>query len=217
MSPLSVGVVPMDFSFLARGLVVGFSIAAPVGPIGLLCIKRTLSEGRLHGLASGLGAATADAVYGCIAGFGLAYVSEFLVNQQLWLRILGGIFLCSLGLKVFFSKPKEQVGAMKRSHVAKAYISTFFLTITNPMTILSFVGVFAGLGIGSTNGDFSSAAILVLGVFFGSALWWFVLSASVGLLRSRFDSSRMVWVNRISGVLLTAFGLIAVIGLFVRF
>jgi threonine/homoserine/homoserine lactone efflux protein len=153
----------MDITFLLRGLAIGFSIAAPVGPIGVLCIRRTLTEGRASSLVSGLGAATADAIYGCIAGFGLTFISNFLVSQQVSLCLIGGVFLCYLGLKTFLAKPAEQAASAKGSGLAGAYGSTFFLTLTNPMTIISFAAIFAGLGLASTSGNYASAGVLVLG------------------------------------------------------
>jgi threonine/homoserine/homoserine lactone efflux protein len=203
----------IDISFLLRGLIIGFSIAAPVGPIGVLCIRRTLAEGRASGLFSGLGAATADAIYGCIAGFGLTFISNFLIKQQVWLRLIGGSFLCYLGVRTFLSKPAEQAASAKGNGLVGSYVSTFFLTITNPMTILSFAAIFAGLGVGDTGGNYVSAAILVLGVFIGSTLWWFILSGGVTVFRTKFNSSRLRWVNRISGIIITGFGLIALLSL----
>jgi len=203
----------MDISFFLRGLIIGFSIAAPVGPIGVLCIRRTLAEGRAHGLVSGLGAATADAVYGFVAGFGLSFVSTFLVRQQVWLRIIGGGFLCFLGVRTFLSQPTEHVASAKGNGLVGSYASTFFLTITNPVTILSFAAIFAGLGVGSASGSYVSAAVLVLGVFTGSALWWSILSSSVSIFRTKFSPHRLQWVNRISGIIITGFGLIALLSL----
>jgi threonine/homoserine/homoserine lactone efflux protein len=202
----------MDLSFLLRGLVIGFSIAAPVGPIGVLCIRRTLSEGRASGLVSGLGAASADAIYGSIAGFGLAFISNFLVGQQVWLRLIGGLFLCYLGLKTFFSEPVKQTAQAKGIGLVGAYVSTFFLTLTNPMTIISFAAIFTGLGLAGTGGNYGAAGVLVLGVFTGSALWWFILSGSVGFLREKFNIHGLLWVNRISGAIITGFGLWALLG-----
>src|ERR1051326_105106 len=123
----------MPLTFLLKGLVIGFSIAAPVGPIGVLCIRRSLTEGRQMGLATGLGAATADAVYGCIAGFGLTAISSFLVGQKVWLGLLGGLFLCYLGIRTFVTKPAEKAAEVGGSGLLSAYLSTLFLTITNPM------------------------------------------------------------------------------------
>jgi threonine/homoserine/homoserine lactone efflux protein len=201
----------MDITFLLRGLVIGFSIAAPVGPIGVLCIRRTLAGGRASGLVSGLGAATADAIYGCIAGFGLAFISNFMVSQQVWLRLIGGVFLCYLGLKTLLAKPAEQTALSKGNGLIGAYASTFFLTLTNPMTILSFAAIFAGLGLANTSGNYVSAGILVLGVFIGSALWWLILSSSVGLFRAKFNPTSLRWVNKISGAIIIGFGLFALL------
>jgi threonine/homoserine/homoserine lactone efflux protein len=197
----------VDISFLLKGLIIGFSIAAPVGPIGVLCIRRTLSNGRISGLVSGLGAATADAIYGSIAGFGLAFISNFLVGQQVWLRLIGGLFLSYLGLKTFFAKPVEQTALAKGISLVGAYVSTFFLTLTNPMTIISFAAIFTGLGLAGTGGNYVAAGGLVLGVFIGSALWWLILSGSVGLFREKFNPHGLQWVNRISGAIITGFGL----------
>ena len=206
----------MDYSLFLRGLVIGFSIAAPVGPIGVLCIRRTLTDGRLSGLVSGLGAATADALYGCVAGFGLTFISSLLIGQQKWLRLFGGLFLCYLGIKTLLSKPAEQAAKAGGSGLLGAYASTFLLTVTNPLTILSFVAIFAGLGLTSTantSGSYASAFVLVLGVFLGSALWWFLLVGGVGLFRTKFNTQGLLWVNRISGVIITVFGLVALAGL----
>jgi threonine/homoserine/homoserine lactone efflux protein len=203
----------MDTSLLLKGLLIGFSIAAPVGPIGVLCIRRTLAQGRAAGLVSGLGAATADALYGCIAGFGLTFISGLLISQQNWLKLFGGAFLCYLGIRTLLAQPAERAAAAGGMGLAGAYTSTFFLTLTNPTTILSFVAVFAGLGLASMGGNYATAAVLVLGVFVGSALWWLLLSGGVGLLRARFDTRAMRWVNRISGGVITAFGLLALASL----
>jgi threonine/homoserine/homoserine lactone efflux protein len=196
-------------SFFFKGLLIGFSIAAPVGPIGVLCIRRTLAEGRPAGLVSGLGAATADALYGSIAGFGLTMISAFLIDQQTWIRMIGGAFLCYLGLKTVFAKATDQAAQAQGGGMVSAYISTFFLTLTNPMTILSFAAIFAGLGLGAAPGDFSSAGVLILGVFCGSAAWWFLLSGGVSLLRRQFSQSAIRWVNRISGLVILSFGILA--------
>lgn len=199
--------------FFLQGLVVGFSIAAPVGPIGLLCIQRSLSKGRVAGLVSGLGAASADAVYGSVAGFGVAYVSNFLVNEQAWIRLVGGAFLLYLGLRIYVSVPKDlAVGAEERSLIGD-YGSTFVLTLSNPLTIISFSAIFAGLGLAGAGGDYAGAIELVSGVFSGSALWWVILSTGVGSLRTRLTSGGMRWVNRISAALIVALGLVALFSL----
>jgi len=201
----------MDIAFLLRGLAIGFSIAAPVGPIGVLCIRRTLAEGRASGFVSGLGAASADGIYGCIAGFGVTFISNFLVTQQVWLRLIGGVFLCYLGLKTLLAKPAEQAGFAKGNGLVGAYASTFFLTLTNPMTIISFAAIFAGLGLASASGNYVSAGVLVSGVFGGSALWWLILSGGVGVFREKVNPQGLQWVNRISGAIIIGFGLFALL------
>ena len=197
-------------SLFFKGLLIGISIAAPVGPIGVLCIRRALTEGQLTGLISGLGAATADAVYGCIAGFGLTFISGFLVNQQTVFRLIGGIFLCYLGVKTLLEKSTPE--AVTSTQAAGAFASTFFLTITNPMTILSFSGIFAGLGLMGTN-SYLDAIILVVGVFLGSAAWWLFLTTGVSLFRHRFNPNTLMIVNKISGVMILTFGFICFRGL----
>jgi threonine/homoserine/homoserine lactone efflux protein len=199
--------------FWLRGLLIGFSIAAPVGPIGVLCIRRTLADGRLTGLVSGLGAATADALYGAVAGFGLTLVSGLLIDQRLWLRLIGGAFLCYLGIKTFLARPAEQAASAKSASRAGAYASTLFLTLTNPTTIFSFAAIFAGLGVASAGGSYLTSGLLVLGVFLGSALWWFILSGGVSIFRSKFGPRQMQWVNRISGAMILAFGVLAFVSL----
>lgn len=192
-----------------RGLVIGLAIAAPVGPIGLLCIRRTLADGRALGLATGLGAATADAVYGVVAAFGVTAATDVLIGGERWLRLLGGAFLCYLGARTFGARPAERATAPAPGGLAGAWASTFALTLANPATILSFAAVFAGLGAGAS--DHAGASALVLGVFAGSALWWLVLSTGVGLLRARLRGA-LSWVNRLSGALLAAFGAAALLG-----
>ncbi|CAD5912236.1 Putative amino acid efflux protein YcgF [Planktothrix tepida] len=201
----------MDIRFLVKGLIIGFSIAAPVGPIGILCIRRSLSDGHWVGFFTGLGAASADAFYGFIAGFGLTIISNILVSQQIILKLIGGLFLCYLGLKTALAKPAQDA-ANPSGKVVSAYASTFFLTVTNPMTILSFVAIFAGLGLGSSN-NYGDAGILVLGVFLGSALWWLILVSGVSLFRDKISSDTLHWVNRMSGILIFGFGLGALFSL----
>ncbi len=203
----------MDLTLLLKGLIIGFSIAAPVGPIGVLCIRRTLAEGRISGIASGLGAATADAAYGCVAVLGLTFISNILIDQQAWLHLIGGLFLCYLGVKTFLTKPAKQAALAKGNGLVGAYASTFFLTLTNPMTILSFAAIIAGLGLAATSENFMSAGAVVLGVFIGSSLWWLILSGSVGVFREKLDPQGLQWVNRISGVIITGFGFAALLSL----
>lgn len=204
----------MHAIFFIKGLIIGFSIAAPVGPIGLLCIQRTLLKGRMSGLVSGFGAASADAIYGLIAGFGLTVISSFLISQGTYLRLIGGIFLCYLGIKTFLSKPAEEVtiiNTTKAHGLIKDYASTLFLTLTNPITVLSFAAIFTGLGIVSTQGNYTLATILVIGVFLGSAIWWYLLTIGSSIFRSKFNSSHLGWINKSSGIIITGFGIISLV------
>ena len=199
----------IDYFVFFRGLIIGFSIAAPVGPIGILCIRRTLAEGRLAGFLSGMGAASADMFYGAVAAFGLTAVQDLLISQSIWLRIVGGVFLLYLGVKTFISKPSNEAVKSKRRGLFGAYLTSFFLTIANPITILSFLAIFAGLRLGETNGNYLSASMMVLGVFLGSATWWLTLSTGVSLLREKFTPALLTWVNRLAGVIILIFGLAA--------
>lgn len=193
-----------------QGIVLGVSIAAPVGPIGVLCIQRTLAKGRRSGFVSGLGAASADAVYGAIAGFGITALSSLFLDYQTGIRLGGGLLLLYLGVQSFRAEPAEAAASTSDVRtLAQDYGSTFLLTITNPVTILAFVGIFAGLGVG-ISGDYLDAAVLVAGVFAGSALWWFVLSTGVSLFRTRFTRPVMRRVNQLAGVVIAGFGLVAV-------
>lgn len=199
----------MDPSFLVRGLLIGLSVAAPVGPIGVLCIRRTLAEGRLTGLLTGLGAATADAAYGAVAAFGITLVTNTLVGQQTWIRLFGGIFLCYLGLRTILTPPAENPASATGRTLLRAYTSALALTLTNPLTILSFAAIFAGVGTGTGGKPAGSAVVLVLGVLLGSALWWVILSGGVSMLRAKITPRVLRWINRISGGLLLGFGLLA--------
>ena len=201
----------MEPSFLLRGMVLGLAVAAPVGPIGVLCIRRSLAEGRTVGLVVGLGAATADAAYGAVAGLGLTIVSSFLVDQQAWLGLVGAIFLCYLGLRTLAARPAEEAAGnqSRGGGLIGAYASTLFLTLTNPTTILSFVAIFAAVGVGA-KASASSVVLLVGGVFLGSALWWLLLSTGVSLLRGKVGPRGMRAVNVVSGAAILAFGVAAV-------
>lgn len=201
----------MELSFFFKGLTLGFAVAAPVGPIGLLCIRRSLALGQRHGFVTGLGAATADALYGVIAGFGLTAVSSVLVAQQNWTRLIGGLFLAYLGVKTAFSKASSNSEEKKveKSNLAGSYFSSLFLTVTNPMTILSFVAAFSGLGLTSAVGNYLAACSLVFGVFAGSATWWLFLSSVSGRFRSSISPIALTWINRLSGGLILLFAILA--------
>jgi threonine/homoserine/homoserine lactone efflux protein len=203
----------MEVGFFIRGIIIGFAIAAPVGPIGVLCIQRTLNRGPSFGLVSGLGAATADACYGIVAAFSVAAVFNFLSEQKIWFSLTGGLYLGYLGIKAFRSVPENQVETSNTMGRFTAYLSIFFLTLTNPMTIFSFAAVFAGFGFGNTAGNYLNAVILVAGVFTGSALWWLALSGTTGLIRHKFTAKHLRWINRISGIVILGFAAFIIWGL----
>jgi threonine/homoserine/homoserine lactone efflux protein len=198
----------MDATFLARGLAVGFTIAAAVGPISLLTIRRTLAHGRAYGLASGMGVALADASYGGIAAFGLTAITAILVGARSALGIVGGVFLIALGIRTVLAPVPTRVAEVaERPGLVAAFLSIYGLTMTNPMTILSFGAIFAGLGLAGGSGV--EAALLTIGVFLGSGGWWVLLTTVVGVLRERITPRVMSWVNRISGAVLIGFGIVA--------
>ena len=202
----------MPATLFIRGFIIGLSVAATIGPMAVLTIRRTLARGRLAGLVTGLGVATADGCYGAVAGFGLTVVSTVLLSQHLWLRLIGGLFLCYLGLSTLRATPATRAAGAGGTTLAGAYFSAFGLTLSNPLTILSFAAIFAGLGVG-TGGGYATAAWLVVGVFSGSALWWVILTGVVAALRGRVTSRGLLWVNRASGAIIAAFGLVALISL----
>jgi threonine/homoserine/homoserine lactone efflux protein len=204
----------VEYTLILKGIVIGFALALPIGPIGILCIRKTANEGHLSGMVVGFGAATADAVYGFIAAFGLTVISDALVTRQMWFRLIGGAFLCYLGIKTLMAKPAETSQGSNGKGLLGSYISTFLLTLTNPLSIIAFIGVFAGFGLRNTDLSLGSAASLILGVFLGSSLWFFLLSYGITLFRDKINATGLGWVNRISGLLIILFGLIAIVSFF---
>ncbi|MCX6133055.1 MAG: LysE family transporter [Ignavibacteriales bacterium] len=204
----------MEYTLLLKGIIIGFALALPIGPIGILCIRKTAAEGHLSGMVVGFGAATADAVYGFIAAFGLTVISDALVTRQMWFRLIGGVFLIYLGLKTFLAKPVENARGTNGKGLLGSYVSTFFLTLTNPLSIIAFLGVFAGFGLRNYDLSIGSASTLIAGVFLGSSLWFFLLSYSITLFREKINATGLGWVNRISGLLIIMFGIIAIISFF---
>ncbi len=215
----------MDAGLFLRSLFIGLSIAATIGPMSILCMQRTMSRGFLYGWISGLGIATADGLYSCVAGLGLTVIASFLLRQQLWVHLLGGLFLLYLGGKTILTKPAERAAqtsqttrAIGATNFVGAYITTFLLTLTNPLTILSFAAIFAGLGASSSGiGGTRGAMVTISGVFLGSLLWWCMLTGAVSMLRGSpylaGNSRWWYWLNRISGGIIALFGLLALLNL----
>jgi threonine/homoserine/homoserine lactone efflux protein len=204
----------MSLEFLYKGLILGFSVAAPVGPIGILCINRTLNKSFASGFVSGLGAATADLLYGSIAGFGLSAVSTFLIDQKIWVQLTGLVFLVYIGIKLILKKDDDiEFKPVTDNGLLKDYFSTLALTITNPVTILFFIAVFAGLGLANTITGIQAVLQLILGVFTGSCIWWLFLSGLTMKLKTRINKSLLKWIDSVSGVLILFFGLLILINL----
>ncbi|CAH1215194.1 hypothetical protein PAECIP111893_03891 [Paenibacillus plantiphilus] len=199
---------------LIKGIMIGVAIAAPVGPIGLLCMKRTINQGKLFGIVSGLGAATADALYGILAAVGFGVLMQLLLEQRVWISLIGGLFLCYLGYQALKSKPNQngEAEAGLSGRLSGAYFTTFVLTIINPVTIVSFLGIFAGISAADTR--IWEGMTLVLGIFLGSLLWWLLLCTIVGFIRQMISANVMLWINRGSGIVLLLFGAVSIVGIF---
>jgi threonine/homoserine/homoserine lactone efflux protein len=204
----------VDWLFL-KAMAIGFMVAAPVGPVGVLCVRRAITQGIILGILSGLGAATADAVFGAVAAFGLTVVSDFLVQHQVWLRLIGGLVLTALGI-LLYKRPPSQDEANCKSILGplSAYVSTFLITASNPATIIGFGAIFAGLGLAGLEQSYLMAGLLVLGVFSGSAIWWVGLSLLVMVFRKSINLDRLPTINRLAGVLIFCFGLFALFAAF---
>lgn len=199
----------MNFLLLLEGLVIGFSLAAPVGPVGVLCIRRTLAYGSKRGLVVGLSAACADMLYGIIAAFGVTFISDFISNQQHWIRLIGGILLMLLGYRMYHSHAITDTPINGTNRHVRAFISTFLLTLTNPMTLFAFAAVFAGVGLNKIIGNNWSGTFLVIGVFLGSLSWFTLLTALVHFFREKISTNGLTLVNKIAGTLLILFGAFA--------
>jgi len=196
-----------------RGLIIGFTIAAAVGPITLLVVRRTIDHGGIYGFASGLGVATADATYGAIAAFGLTAITSLLVSNHTLLGLIGGAVIVFLGIRIARSHPTGPAPDSERPGLAGAFASIYALTMTNPLTIVLYAGVFAGIGL-VAGSSFLDAAVLTLAVWAGSTLWWVLLCSVVAWLRGRVSTTALLWVNRVSGAALVVFGALAVISAF---
>jgi threonine/homoserine/homoserine lactone efflux protein len=195
-----------QLDLLLSGVIAGLAIAIPVGPVNVLCISRTIACGRAAGLASGLGAALADTLYGGVAAFSISIIIDFLMEEIFWIRVLGGTLLIAIGIAYWFKKPQPLKESGKAS-THSAFVTTLLLTLTNPTTVLSFLAVMTGLRLGEPR-PWTHTLFLVLGIFCGSMLWWVLLAAVAGHFRRRFTDGAVVWMNRIGAVAITAFGVI---------
>lgn len=204
----------VELKLFIKGALIGFSIAAPVGPIGILCIRRTIQYGRLSGLFTGIGAAAADAFYGAVAAFGLTVLSNAIVKGEFWFRFIGGFFLLYLGGRTFLAPSGQEKEKVSHKTLLSDFFSTFFLTLTNPMTIFSFLAIFAALGFTSIEGNYILGGWLVFGVFVGSIFWWLILSEGIAFFRKHVSNHTMCWINRIAGSIIILFGFAALVTAF---
>lgn len=201
----------LEIPFFIKGFLIGLVVAAPLGPIGIICLQRTLSKGYLLGLFSGLGISTADAIYSALATFGVTAISSFLISQELWLKIIGGSVVCGLGIRIYRQAGTQKMpGAVNHKSCCGAYFSALILTLMNPALIFSFVAIFVSLGIVYTRANHYSTLLLVMGVFSGSAIWWVFLSGMARQLKTKFTDSFIKKINYISGVLIAGFGLLMI-------
>ncbi len=203
----------MQVYLFIQGMLIGFIVAIPVGPLGLLCINRALAMGALCGLFSGFGVATADALAAGITALGITLISAFLIEHQEALRLVGGILLCYVGYKIYRTRPIAQLPPSNVTGLFSAYATAFLLTLSNPVTILSFVAIYAGWGVQSLREHYLSAAILTLGVFAGSALWWVLVFSAMSLFRDAFSERVMAMIHKVSGTIIAGFGLIVLLSL----
>ena len=196
-------------TFFIKGLVLGFIICVPFGPIGLLCVRRTLMDGKVAGIACVLGASVVDALYCAIAGLGVSYISNFLSDERAVLRVAGGLILIAMGIKIFFTHPAEKTPEASGHGLVASFGSSFFLMLTNPLAILVFTATFSALGIGGWQDAYISTGMLVIGVFVGSALWAPIFVAGINLFSPRLTLSQLRLANEVAGIILVLFGVLA--------
>ena len=196
----------MDPSYFIQGIVIGLTLAVPVGPISLLCIQRTIAGGRLYGIISGLGVATADSFYAAITVLGLTVISGLIIAEQSLFRFLAGIILILIGIRVFMSVPEDVSAKSEHETYLNHYLSMVAIAIANPLTLVFFMVILPGFGVVIHGTAFLPAAEFVAGVFFGSMVWWVILCGSVGSVRSHISVKNLGLINRVSGLLISCFG-----------
>ena len=196
----------MDSLFILKGIIVGISVSAPLGPLGILCIQRTLNKGVFSGLITGFGAALADKFYAAIAGFGISIIANFLQEYQLLIRIAGGIILLALGIIIFRTSPIKQIRQQKSQNMIGYFISGLVITFTNPITIVVFGAVFTGLGLHDASNT-NPVLFTLIGIFSGAILWWSSLTIGINIFRNKFRLRYLWWINKITGITVSIFGL----------
>jgi threonine/homoserine/homoserine lactone efflux protein len=188
-----------------KGMIIGFLIAVPVGPINVLCVRRTIIHGRAAGIVSGLGAAGADTLFGAIAVLGLAALEGVMFAGRFWIALVGAVILIVLGIRTLLAEPPQPSSAPDPTSLLGDFTSTFVLTLTNPITILSFLGIFGAFGIHTDDTIDQYDGLLLLGVFLGSTVWWLLLTGVIGVFHGHFNETGLRWANRVAGVLILAF------------
>ena len=201
----------MDLGLFIQGVIIGLTLAVPVGPISLVCIHRTVANGRLHGIASGLGVATADSLYAAVAFLGLTAVSGLIIGHQGLFRLLAGTALVLVGIQVFRSIPAAVQARNGQEPYLRDYLSLLAIAGANPLTIIFFITILPGFGVVAHGTTLSAAIPFVAGIFTGSAAWWILLCGSLGSVRSRLDPGNLRQVNRVSGILIACFGAVMLV------
>ncbi|MCX7862835.1 MAG: LysE family transporter [Bacteroidales bacterium] len=203
----------MELLYLINGFIIGLSASIPLGPVGLICIQKTLNSKLKNGIVSGIGAASADTFFAVVAAFGISAVHNFIETQQMYLRLIGGIILIGLGLKFFLTNPAIQIRKQRNrgNSLYADFVSVFALTLSNPLTVFVFGAVFAGFGIIPNNSTWFEMFELVIGIFIGASVWWILLVSAVNFFRHKFRLRRLWWMNKIMGAIITAFGVFAIV------
>ena len=201
----------MTLKYIFDGMIIGFSASVPLGPIGVLCIQRTLNKGRLAGFISGLGAAFSDTLYAIIAGFSLSFIVSFIEQQLLYIQTFGAGILIFLGIRIFYSNPAKQLRKQKqgKGNLFQDFMSTFLITISNPLAIFLFLAFFASFGVVKVGDNYINHLLLISGVMVGASLWWFMLTSIVNLFRSKINLRRLWWLNKIAGATIVVLVVIA--------
>ncbi|HAH73103.1 MULTISPECIES: LysE family translocator [Butyricimonas] len=211
-----------DILYLFKGMLVGLMVSIPLGPMGVLIIQKTLHKGALSGFIAGMGAASADFFYASVAAFGLGYVINTVQTHELLLQIIGGIFLLCIGLKIYFDNPIRQIRQRRQGRVSKTgllgdYLSLFFLTVSNPITVVVFMAVFAGMSVFGESSSMLGELLVVMGVLLGGGVWWYTLSTLVNIFRKKFRLRVLITINRVSGLVITILGALVILAAFAPF
>lgn len=208
----------MQVEFIINGIIVGFLASIPLGPVGVLCIQRTINKGRLSGIISGMGAATVDAFFALVAAFGLTFIITFIEEQHFYIQLIGGAVLILLGVKIFRTNPIQQIRRhrRKKNKLIEDYFSVLLLTLSNPLAVFLFVAAFAGIGIVSASDTLFESWLIIAGVFGGAMLWWFILTFLINIFRKKFRLKQLWWINKIAGLIIIVFGVASMFSVFIK-